>query len=51
MAGNSAANTLSKNNITNFLLVEAEGRIGGRVKSVVLPSTHVRVELGANWIQ
>ena len=51
MAGISAANTLSKNNITNFLLVEAEGRIGGRVKSVVLPSAHVRVELGANWIQ
>jgi len=51
MAGISAANTLSKNNITDFLLIEAEERIGGRVKSVILPSTHVRVELGANWIQ
>ena len=51
MAGISAANTLNENHITDFIIIEAEGRIGGRMKSVVLPSTNVRVELGANWIQ
>ena len=51
MSGISAAHTLSQNNISNFIILEAEGRIGGRVKSEVLEHTGVRIELGANWIQ
>ena len=50
MAGISAAKTLSEGNVTNFLVLEAENRIGGRVKNTLLQSG-VRVELGANWIQ
>ena len=51
IAGISAAKTLDENNVTNFTILEAENRIGGRIKSTVLQSTDVRVELGANWIQ
>ena len=51
IAGVSAAKTLAEHNITNFIILEAGNRIGGRVKSVVLNSTNTRVELGANWIQ
>ena len=50
IAGISAAKTLSDGGIKNFLILEAEDRIGGRVKNTVLQSG-VRVELGANWIQ
>lgn len=50
IAGVSAAKTLSDGGIKNFLILEAEDRIGGRVKNTVLQSG-VRVELGANWIQ
>ena len=50
IAGTSAAKTLSDGGIKNFLILEAEDRIGGRVKNTVLQSG-VRVELGANWIQ
>jgi len=51
MSGITTAHTLSQNNITNFIILEAEGRIGGRVKSEVLEHTGVRIELGANWIR
>lgn len=50
ISGITAAKTLSESNITNFLILEAEDKIGGRVKNTVLKSG-VRVELGANWIQ
>ena len=50
IAGIAAAKTLSEHKVTNFLILEAENRIGGRVKNTVLKSG-VRVELGANWIQ
>lgn len=51
IAGISTAKTLSENNITEFIILEAENRIGGRVKSTVLKTGNTRVELGANWIQ
>jgi len=51
IAGISAAKTLAEHNITNFIILEAENRIGGRAKSTILNSTNTRVELGANWIQ
>ena len=50
MAGISAAKSLVDNNITDFMILEAEDHIGGRVKNKVLKSSGVRVELGANWI-
>ena len=50
ITGISVAKTLSENGITDFLILEAEDGIGGRVKNTVLKSG-VRVELGANWIQ
>ncbi|XP_078047396.1 peroxisomal N(1)-acetyl-spermine/spermidine oxidase [Augochlora pura] len=48
MAGLSAANHLLKNHETDFLIVEARGRIGGRI--VALKIGNEKVELGANWI-
>ncbi len=51
IAGIAAAKTLSENGVTDFIILEAESRIGGRLKSTVLNSTSLRVELGANWIQ
>lgn len=51
IAGISAAKTLSDNNITDFIILEAEKRIGGRLKSLVLQTNNTRIELGANWIQ
>lgn len=41
MAGLSAANHLLKNNETDFLIVEARGRIGGRI---------VAVQVGMNFV-
>ncbi|XP_053983909.1 peroxisomal N(1)-acetyl-spermine/spermidine oxidase [Hylaeus anthracinus] len=48
MAGLSAANHLLKNHETDFLIVEARGRIGGRIVSLKIGNE--KVELGANWI-
>ena len=50
VTGISAAKALSEKGITNFIILEADSEIGGRVKSTVLKSTGIRVELGANWI-
>ena len=50
VTGISAAKTLSDKGITDFIILEADSEIGGRVKSTVLKSTGIRVELGANWI-
>ncbi|GLG96486.1 Protein anon-37Cs [Gryllus bimaculatus] len=48
MAGLSAANHLIKNGVTDFKILEARNRIGGRIISVNMG--HNKVELGANWI-
>ncbi|XP_012287682.1 peroxisomal N(1)-acetyl-spermine/spermidine oxidase [Orussus abietinus] len=48
MAGLSAANHLLKNNESDFLIVEARGRIGGRIVATKIGDD--KVELGANWI-
>ncbi|XP_048266490.1 peroxisomal N(1)-acetyl-spermine/spermidine oxidase [Bombus terrestris] len=48
MAGLSAANHLLKNQETDFLIVEARGRIGGRIIATKIGNE--KVELGANWI-
>lgn len=48
MAGLSAGFHLTKNNFTDFKILEARGRIGGRI--VQIPIGQERVELGANWI-
>ncbi|CAG9773011.1 unnamed protein product [Ceutorhynchus assimilis] len=48
MAGLSAAYHLTKNNFTDFKVLEARGRVGGRI--VQIPVGPERVELGANWI-
>ncbi|EGI59478.1 PREDICTED: peroxisomal N(1)-acetyl-spermine/spermidine oxidase [Acromyrmex echinatior] len=48
MAGLSAATHLLKNNETDFLIVEARGRIGGRI--IATQVGNEKVELGANWI-
>lgn len=51
MTGLSAAKTLTDNGTTNFLMLEGEDYIGGRVRSILLEKTGARVELGANWIE
>ena len=51
VTGISAAKTFSEEGITDFIILEADSEIGGRVKSTVFKSSGIRVELGANWIQ
>ncbi|KAK3919508.1 Peroxisomal N(1)-acetyl-spermine/spermidine oxidase [Frankliniella fusca] len=48
MAGLSAANHLAKNGMTDFLVLEASNKIGGRIFSA--QTGKHRLELGANWI-
>lgn len=48
MAGLSAAYHLTKNGFTDFKLLEARNRLGGRIVQIAM--TNERVELGANWI-
>lgn len=47
-AGIAAASKLMKNGFENITVLEAEGRIGGRVHSVVIDDTIV--DLGAQWV-
>ena len=49
MAGIVAAKTLHDNEVTNFVVLEAQGELGGRMRSAEIGG--VRIELGANWIQ
>ncbi|XP_068154034.1 peroxisomal N(1)-acetyl-spermine/spermidine oxidase [Drosophila tropicalis] len=49
MAGLSAANHLLQNGCDDFVIVEARGRVGGRIVSIPLENNQ-KVELGANWI-
>ncbi|KAJ8985332.1 hypothetical protein NQ317_008363 [Molorchus minor] len=48
MAGLSAAYHLTKNGVTDYKILEARGRIGGRI--IQIPIGNEKVELGANWI-
>ncbi|XP_057321887.1 spermine oxidase [Microplitis mediator] len=48
MAGLSAANHLLKNNFSDFVIIEARNRIGGRICSTKIGEDNI--ELGANWI-
>lgn len=48
MAGLSAAYYLTKNGCTDFKILEARGRIGGRIVQIAMGND--KVELGANWI-
>ncbi|GFG38328.1 hypothetical protein Cfor_01739 [Coptotermes formosanus] len=48
MAGLSAASHLVKNGVTDFKILEARNRIGGRIVSTNTGSH--KIELGANWI-
>lgn len=48
ISGLACANGLLSNNITDFKLLEARNRIGGRIISIEMGSQ--RIELGANWI-
>jgi polyamine oxidase len=46
IAGITAARTLEVNGITNFIVLEATDRVGGRIRE----DAETGVELGANWI-
>ncbi|XP_045465343.1 spermine oxidase [Harmonia axyridis] len=48
IAGLSAAYHLTKNGISDFILLEARNRIGGRIIQIRMGNE--KVELGANWI-
>ena len=48
MAGIAAAKTLHQHGFHNFIIIEGEDRIGGRVKTSAFGGTHV--ETGAHWI-
>lgn len=50
VAGITAAKTLYDQGITDFLVLEAQDYIGGRMKQVQFPGTRLKVEEGANWI-
>ena len=47
-AGITAAKTLYDQGIADFLVLEAQDYIGGRIKSV--PFAEMKIEEGANWI-
>ena len=47
-AGITAAKTLHDQGITDFLVLEAQDYIGGRIKQV--PFAGMKIEEGANWI-
>eukprot|EP00475_Leptophrys_vorax_P041062 TRINITY_DN7711_c0_g2_i1.p1 TRINITY_DN7711_c0_g2~~TRINITY_DN7711_c0_g2_i1.p1 ORF type:complete len:474 (+),score=136.04 TRINITY_DN7711_c0_g2_i1:86-1507(+) len=49
MSGISCAKQLQDNGITDFLVVEADNRIGGRLKPFDFDG--INIELGANWIE
>ena len=52
MSGIAAAHTLNAGGVTDFLILEAFPRIGGRIRQAELSqASGVKVEIGANWIQ
>lgn len=48
MSGVSAARVLYDKGLTDFIILEARGEVGGRIRSTEFAG--VKVELGANWI-
>ena len=48
IAGIKAGNHFQNNNLTNFLILEAQDYIGGRIKQVTVGN--VTVGEGANWV-
>lgn len=48
MAGLSAASHLVKNDMTDFVVLEARKRLGGRIVNIKIGEQNI--ELGANWI-
>lgn len=53
VSGVIAARSLARENITNFLIVEARPELGGRLHSTTFGKlgNQRTVELGANWVQ
>ena len=51
IAGIQAGKKLTERGITNFLIIEGQDDIGGRIKSIPFGSRSINVEIGANWIQ
>ncbi|KAL1740880.1 amine oxidase [Schizophyllum fasciatum] len=51
VAGVIAARTLRERGLTDFVIVEARGEVGGRVRSGRPGDGAYTVEFGANWIQ
>ncbi|KAJ3350401.1 hypothetical protein GGF32_004854 [Allomyces javanicus] len=49
VAGVSAARALNARNITDFLILEAQDVIGGRLKQAQLGD--VKIEVGGNWVE
>lgn len=52
VAGLNAAQTLHQEGVDDFMVVEASGKLGGRMKSFVFgsPGREYTLEAGANWI-
>lgn len=48
VAGIAAAKQLTEHGIYDFLIIEGESRVGGRMKETELNGTVI--ELGANWL-
>lgn len=48
-AGLQAGRALTDAGVTQFAIVEATGRIGGRIRNA--PFAGLNIELGANWVE
>ncbi|BFI29912.1 hypothetical protein AXG93_1988s1270 [Marchantia polymorpha subsp. ruderalis] len=49
MAGIAAGRTLTEMGITNFVILEATDRVGGRIRNTDFAG--MKVEMGANWVE
>ena len=50
IAGLAAARALHNRDVTNFLIIEAQSQLGGRVRTVELrPGSGIMINSGANW--
>lgn len=49
LSGISAGVKLMENNFTNLVILEAEGRIGGRIHSVEFGGNGKKIDLGGQW--
>lgn len=50
LAGISAATKLLENGIDDFVILEAENRIGGRIHSIEFGGDNKKIDLGGQWI-